>query len=92
MEVRNYEMFSEKGNEACELLVQAVCNRLSKLSLSDNYNEIALAMLKKGFNIIKVKHPEVWDSEPPGHIVWYVNDYCKKTFGVELNFDKMDIY
>ena len=86
-----YEMYSEAGNEACDLLVQAVCDRLKKLT-HDNYNEVAKAMLKKGIKIIEKKHPEVWDSEPPGHMVWYVNDFCKKQFGVELNFERFDLY
>jgi len=92
MKARKYEMFTPEGNEACELLVQAVCSRISKLSINDNYSQIAKAMLRKGLKIIEVNHPEVLGSEPPYHLVWFVNDYCKKTFGVELNFNSMELY
>lgn len=68
----DYEMFSVAGNKACASLVKKVCNKIegkTRVTEEDVY-----AMIREGMKKIKIKHPEVNDSEPCYHIAKEINE------------------
>jgi hypothetical protein len=76
LETYHFEMFSTKGNDACRTLVKKVFRRIKgkyRLTKSDIV-EYCSAEMKK----IEKKFPEVYDTEPLGHIVDLINQMCFK--------------
>lgn len=74
----DFEMFSKAGNKACANLVKKITKIICgnrKVTLT-NIEEL----VEVGINKIAEKHGEVQDTEPPYHIMFYVNN-CLKSEG-----------
>jgi len=82
--VRGFEMFSKAGNSACNSLVESV---IKKISGTKRVTEEELnVLLRKRIAKIAEKHSEVYDTEPPEHIVYYINQHLKSVgYGFELD-------
>ena len=67
----SFEMFSQAGNNACKRLTKRVLKRIgSKFRVTED--ELS-AMIGEGMKKIAHKYPEVYDTEPGGHIADFVN-------------------
>ena len=83
-----FEMFSKQGDKACAGLVKKVIRKIcgkGKVT-QEQLNEL----LKTGIKKISEKHDEVYDSEPPYHISFYVNK-CLESEGYSFKVDSYDI-
>ena len=73
--MRNFEMFTESGNQACDNLVNKVVEKIKgkeRVSLEE-----IISMTKKGIKEISSVHREIYDSEPPTHIAFYIRNAFK---------------
>ena len=71
-----YEMFSPAGDKACHAMVEKATKRIlskERLTLKD-----VQEMYEDGMSQIKGKHPEVWDTEPRGHIAYRLSQALKE--------------
>lgn len=62
----SYEMFSEAGNKACQSMVNSAKKKIlgsKRLTKAD-----VQALYEGGMDKVEAKYPEVWDTEPRGHI------------------------
>ena len=80
----SYEMFTPAGDRACESMVKAARKkilgkkRLTKDDVQKLYDE--------GRKKISAKYPEVYDTEPRGHIAHRISLALKEAgYGFELN-------
>jgi len=82
-----YEMFSKAGNKRCHTLTLKVCKKI----FSDKRMAKAhiIMMLRDGIDKIQESYPEVQDSEPPGHIAFYVNRALEKA-GYNFEVERYD--
>jgi len=70
-----YEMFSKAGDRACQSMVNSATKkilgktRLTKSDIEKLYTE--------GINKVEAKYPEVWDTEPRGHIAHQLSNALK---------------
>ena len=71
----SYEMFTAAGDKACHALVQKLQKRIQS-SIRVTAPEIAQA-IEEGQVKIEAKHPEVYDTEPRGHICHAVSKTLK---------------
>jgi hypothetical protein len=79
-----YEMFSAAGNRACDTLVKSIQERImSKERVTAE--EIAKS-IEEGQVQIEAKHPEVYDTEPRGHICHEISK-CLKDAGYGFFID-----
>lgn len=66
-----YEMFTLAGDRACDNLVKRVIKKIQGVKRVTR--EEIRDMVEKGMDKIAVKHPEVDDTEPRGHIKNFVD-------------------
>lgn len=84
----SYEMYTEKGNKACESMVKKVTKKIhGKMRIS---KEEVLAMLKDGMEEVQKKHPEVTDTEPEWHIATNVSIELEKA-GYGFKVERWDL-
>lgn len=71
-----YEMFTNSGNRACQTMV----NRINKIIHGNKRltKEKILELYDKGMEKIAIKHPEVHDTEPRGHIAYQISKTLKE--------------
>lgn len=71
----DYEMFTPAGNKACHALVQKIVQRIQS-NTRVTAHEIAQAIEEEQVKI-ETKHPEIYDTEPRGHICHVVSKTLK---------------
>ena len=87
--MRNYEMFTQAGNKACEGLVKRTERKINGKQRVTQ--EEITDYLQEGIKKIAGKHEEIYDSEPPYHIAFYVNKALKEA-GYSFEIDSYDIF
>lgn len=82
----NFEMFSQQGNRKCNTLVK---NISKKILTSKKYytNEEIGSWIREGMDKIKVKHGEVWDTEPRNHILEQIEKVIQERYGKNERLD-----
>lgn len=75
-EIKDYEMFSAAGNQACQSVVNSITKKIlgSKRVTEDD----VLDLFNKGRIKIAEKHGEVYDTEPRYHIKQSINAALKQ--------------
>lgn len=66
-----FEMFTNAGDKKCKAITKKALKKVfGKARVTqDQLEELVKAELKKA----EVKYPEIYDSEPPYHISYYIN-------------------
>jgi len=75
-EIKDYEMFSAAGNQACQSVVNSITKKISG-SKRVTENDI-LDLFDKGKMKIAEKHGEVYDTEPRWHMQNRINAALKQ--------------
>jgi hypothetical protein len=84
----SYEMYTERGNKACESMVGKVVKKIhGKQRVS---KEEILVMVKDGIEAVQKKHPEVTDTEPEWHIATNVSIELEKA-GYGFRVERWDL-
>lgn len=86
--MRNYEMFTNAGNKACDGLVKRTERKINGKQRVTQ--EEITDYLQEGIKKIADKHGEIYDSEPPYHIAWRVNKALEEA-GYSFKVDSYDI-
>ena len=74
--MKSYEMYTPAGDRACAALVKSI-QKMIYSNLRVTPDVIAKA-IEHGQGQIEVKHPEVYDTEPRGHICHEVSKALKE--------------
>jgi hypothetical protein len=77
----NFVMYTKAGENACRSIVRAAWKKLgstTRVTSQEMYEYLTARM-----DVVKAKHPEVWDTEPRYHIFLLV---AKKAKEYEYDF------
>lgn len=68
---RGFEMFTKAGDNKCHSIVKKALRKIfsAKRVTQDEIEQLVQAECQKA----EVKYPEIYDSEPPYHIQFYIN-------------------
>lgn len=76
--MKNYGMFSTKGNQLVSLLVNKILKKPITTSEKDIYE-----LLTSGFNDIENKgHDEVWDTDVREQVISYIENKTNKELSI----------
>lgn len=79
-----YEMFTKAGDKACHSLISKVVKKI--LGKERVTRDGVTAMIKSAMKKTAVKHGEINDTEPEGHVQDAVNKTLKEAgYGFEVN-------
>ncbi len=71
-----FEMFSKGGDNACRKLVKKVFKKIEgKYRVTEDEITQMIALECK---VVQSKYPEIYDTEPGGHIQYLVNEKLKE--------------
>lgn len=82
----DFEMFSQQGNRKCNTLVKNISKKILKSKKFYTNEEIG-SWIREGMDKIKVKHGEVWDTEPRNHILEQIEKVIQERYGKNERLD-----
>lgn len=82
----DFEMFSQQGNRKCNTLVKNISKKILKSKKYYTNEEIG-SWIREGMDKIKVKHGEVWDTEPRNHILEQIEKVIQERYGKNERLD-----
>jgi hypothetical protein len=82
----DFEMFSQQGNRKCNTLVKNISKKILKSKKFYTNEEIG-SWIREGMDKIKVKHGEVWDTEPRNHILDKIEKVIQERYGKNERLD-----
>ena len=70
---REFEMFTAAGNKKAQSIARAAIRKIFGQKRVTKEEIVSLVSNKLNETYLKGKHKEIWDTEPPYHISYYIN-------------------
>jgi hypothetical protein len=83
----NFEMYTTSGERACRSAVKRIFNKIGGDKRMTE--EEVVALCSEEIKKVSVKHPEVNDTEPEGHIAQLVSEKCAEV-GYSFRISRYD--